>query len=353
MGNGEIKETNEFKRQNLDKKCYKIKKASAEIKRINEIFDPSNNFLIFEDIDKARKSVCKIISDEGFGTGFFFDFNMFKYLITNYHVVNEKMKNIKIEIWNKHCTNFNLNGRNIIYLPKPKDITVINLRNNEIDNIEYLSYDLNYLKGYNYYKNKEVFSLGYPKGDKLASGSGLIKEIIYEYDFYHNIPTFLGSSGSPIILLNTLLVIGIHKEADIEENLNVGVFIGEAIEEINKRNNIKRTGTDLKNHNINLVINSERNFPINIKKKYNININDINIDNNIIKKDNDLNSGRKYNKKRTSFMDLNIKYNEIKHNLIKNEINCVYSVKKNREIYLLHDFKDNINNFKDEIEKIL
>ena len=122
------------------------------------------------------------------------------------------MKNIKIEIWNKHI-NLILNAQNIIYLPKPKDITIISLNNNEINNIEYLSYDLNYLKGYDFYKNKEVFSLGYPKGNKLASGSGLIKEIIDEYNFYHSIPISSGSSGSPIILLNILLVIGIHKEA--------------------------------------------------------------------------------------------------------------------------------------------
>ena len=276
MGN---EETNEIKSQNIENKTHSRKESINGINRINEIFSPSNNFLIFEDIDKARKSICKIMSEEGFGTGFFLDFNSFKYIMTNYHNVNEKIKSIKIEIWDKQVINLNLKVRNIIYLPKPKDITIIYLKDNEIDKIEYLSYDLNYLKGYDYYKDKEIFALGYPNGSKLASGSGLIKDIIDEYDFYHNIPTSFGSSGSPIILLNTLLVIGIHKEADIVKNLNVGVFIGEAIEEINKKINKERIEKDLINFDKKSIINYERKFQLKMDKNK-ININDININKN-------------------------------------------------------------------------
>jgi len=323
MGNDEIKE---IKSQNIENKTHNGKESINGINRINEIFSPSNNFLIFEDIDKARKSVCKIISEEGFGTGFFFDFNSFKYIMTNYHNVNENITIIKIEIWDKQVINLDLKGRNIIYLPKPKDITIICLKDNEIDKIEYLSYDLNYLKGYDYYKDKEVFSLGYPKGSKLASGSGLIKDIIYEYDFYHNIPTSFGSSGSPIILLNTLLVIGIHKEADIVKNLNVGVFIGEALEEINKKVNKERIGRDLKKIDKKSIINSERKFPLIIEKNK-ININDININKNHFWEGKNLNNENDSEKK-TSRVDIGLKYKEIKFNNIKNEINCVYTVKK-------------------------
>ena len=77
MGN---EETSESKRQNLEIKSYKKKESIRGINRINEIFNSSNNFLIFEDIDKARKSICKIILEESIGTVFFSDFNSFKYL---------------------------------------------------------------------------------------------------------------------------------------------------------------------------------------------------------------------------------------------------------------------------------
>ena len=66
--------------------------------------------------------------------------------------------------------------------------------------------------------------MGYPKGLNSVAESGKIEKII-ENEFYHDINTEKGSSGSPIILFNTLKVIGIHKQADIEKKLNVGTFI--------------------------------------------------------------------------------------------------------------------------------
>ena len=54
----------------------------------------------------------------------------------------------------------------------------------------------------------KIISLGYLKSFDLAAGSGIITEI-NKYEFYHNIPTEDGSSGSPIILPETRNVIGI------------------------------------------------------------------------------------------------------------------------------------------------
>ena len=230
------------------------------------------------------------------GTGFFIDYNSNKYLITNYHVISKEKEKIEIEIWDKSNIELDLNNRYIIYILEPKDITIISLKNNEIDKIEYLFFDLNYSIGYNYYNEKDILSAWYPKGKKLAAGSGIIKEIINEYEFYHNIPTEHGLSGSPIILLNSLTVIGIHKQADIEKNLNVGTFIGEAIKSINEKKFIK-------------IINF---------------------------------------KKRNSSIDQDIIF-DIKKN--KNEINCVYIIKENKEINLLYDFTENVNNFNFEESK--
>lgn len=330
MKNEEINKKNE---QNLKTNKINIEKGvNSEIYRKDEIYK-ENMYVIHEDIEKIKTSICKIKysyeSTRNFGTGFFVDYNFNKYLITNYHVLPEEIKNIEIEIWDKSIIKFNLSNRNIIYLKKPKDITIVSLKYKEIDKIDYLYFDNNYIIGYNDYKNNDVFAIGYPKGDRLASGGGKIKEIINGYEFYHNIPTFHGSSGSPIILYNTLKVIGIHKEV-YRNRINVGIFIGEAIKVIQEKmsNNIR----------INICIkrNIDNNEPIN----------------NIIVKSGKKNNKIKLSKKRTSSVDLNIE-NDITKKYFKNEIKCVYDVIENQEMNLLYDFMDDINKYHWEDLKVL
>ena len=140
-----------------------------------------NKPIPFDTIDLIRKSICKIeiklSLKEEFGTGFFFKYKSSNYLITNEHVVSKDKKSILIEIWDKTKIKINLENRFTLYLQKPKDITVIELEKNEIQNVQYLDYDLNYIRGYKQYLNKDVLSIGYPKAEKLSVGSGKIKEI--------------------------------------------------------------------------------------------------------------------------------------------------------------------------------
>ena len=192
----------------------------------------------FDTIDLIRKSICKIeiklSLKEEFGTGFFFKYKSSNYLITNEHVVSKDKKSILIEIWDKTKIKINLENRFILYLEKPKDITVIELEKNEIQNVQYLDYDLNYIRGYKQYLNKDVLSIGYPKAEKLSVGSGKIKEINENnnFEFYHNSPTDQGSSGSPIILFHSQQVIGVHKKGHKTKKLNSGTFIFEIFNEI-------------------------------------------------------------------------------------------------------------------------
>ena len=169
-----------------------------------------------------------------------------KYLITNYHVISEKSLNhdIKIEIHNQKNSKLNLHNRDIKYFPKPKDITIIEIKNNDeiYNDIQFLDYDLNYIKkGYNIYKNMDVFSIEHPLGDGAACASGRIINI-NNYEFEHDISTDNGSSGCPIIILNNninlIQVIGIHKEAKYSINLNGGTFIGEIFNDNNNNLNI-------------------------------------------------------------------------------------------------------------------
>ena len=62
--------------------------------------------------------------------------------------------------------------------------------------------------------NMKILMQQYPK-NKIEHGSGKILDILNNYEFTHNIDTENGSSGSPIILHNSLKVIGIHKQGDI------------------------------------------------------------------------------------------------------------------------------------------
>ena len=74
--------------------------------------------------------------------------------------------------------------------------------------------------------NINLFIVQYPK-DEIEVASGKIIEISNNEikEFKHNIDTDYGSSGSPIIILNTLKVIGIHKEGDKRLPINYGTFI--------------------------------------------------------------------------------------------------------------------------------
>jgi len=201
--------------------------------------------------NKVKESVCKIIIKKKeiylYGTGFFLKISeSLKFLFTSYHVINKDLSNddIEIEIWNKEKMSLNLEKRYIKYYPeKSKDVTIIEIKKEDkiYEKIKFLDYDSNYKeRGYCRYQDAYVFTLQYPSGDDISSDSGKIISI-KNYEFTHNISTENGSSGCPIILssnnINLILVIGIHKSANISKSINRGTFIGEIINEF--KNNSK------------------------------------------------------------------------------------------------------------------
>ena len=196
-----------------------------------------------DDTDQTRKSICKIVDEEGksSGTGFFMKINSVGYLITNFHVIPDNLINkiISIELHNHRKIKMELNNRDMQFF-NILDITKIEVKDSDdiIKDIDFLEYDTNYTTGYKQYKNIDVFALQYPK-DKIEFAAGTIMNIgdEYEYEFEHNIDTTNGSSGSPIIIPNTRKVIGIHKEGDKEEKINYGSFIGEIFKDKNKSKN--------------------------------------------------------------------------------------------------------------------
>ena len=194
--------------------------------------------------NKVMKSICKITIKTkekiAYGTGFFLNYsNQEKYLMTCYHIINPNLENenIEIEIHNGKKMKLNFKNRFTKYLKRPKDIAMIEIKESDkiTKSIEFLNFDYNCVKyGYSIYENAYIFSVQHPCGDDAACDSGMIKSID-EYEFEHDVSTDKGSSGCPIILLtnniNFIQVIGIHKEADIYNKINIGTFLGEILNE--------------------------------------------------------------------------------------------------------------------------
>ena len=236
-------------------------------------------------IYKYTKSICKLTIEENqiSGTGFFMclydNQKKRKCLITNFHVISQDLvdlkKNILIQLENKKERKIKLDSdkRFIRCFDKPKDITIVEII--DIDgiinqDILFLSYDLNYISGYEQYHNADIFILQHPLGKDSEFAPGKITEI-EEFEFRHSAETDHGSSGSPVILYGNyedLKVIGIHKEYDKNDKHGIGTFIGEIgeffIKEIQIKKKIKSDDIiDLKNERI------EQNLYINNKIKYN------------------------------------------------------------------------------------
>ena len=200
-------------------------------------------------LDQMKKCICQIyLKDGNKGTGFFckipFDNNLLPVLITNNHVLNENdiennkkielsinnvVKEIEIDNSRKRYTNSDINI----------DITIIEIKPNKDGFYDYLNLDENdiYKNKRNIeleYKKKSIYILHYPKG-KLNVSYGLINNIIDNKKINHYCRTEDGSSGSPILSLETFKVIGIHYGSSQNNKLNYGTFIKYAIDLFNNK----------------------------------------------------------------------------------------------------------------------
>ena len=189
---------------------------------------------------KVLKSICKIITSDGIGTGFFLKIEKkdetFYCIMTCEHVVTHKMivsqEDIKILFDNEEEKIYiNLNDKERFiksYKYLNIDATVIQiLPKDNIDDKYYLSPNLDYLNGYEQFKNKKIYIPQFPNGENLSSSDGKIEEVnYYNNEIIHKASTLPGSSGSPIFLENSTLVLGIHKQGNLKEESNYANFIG-------------------------------------------------------------------------------------------------------------------------------
>ncbi len=232
----------------------KITLINSILDRINEGKMQNSPLMEIDQEVEVSRSVCKIISTFGLGTGFFIKIDLknesYYYLMTNEHVVTremiEKKEEIEIKYENQRQTLIiNLDSKERIikdFLYLNIDLIIIQiLPKDKINDCYFLLPNLEYLNGYDQFVDKEVYILQYAQGGNLQFSVAKIKSInLYSNEFTHLSSTAKGSSGSPIIIKGSTFVLGIHKQTNPKEKENYGNFIGPVIDALKNKVKIEK-----------------------------------------------------------------------------------------------------------------
>jgi hypothetical protein len=195
--------------------------------------------------------ICKIIKQNGeTGTGFFCKIKFkghpisLPLLATNNHVLNKDdlmINNIVSIIFNedKQIRKIYIDNKRKVYTNEDLDATFIELKPN--DNIEnFLEVDEDIINQKKdilnlTFQKQSIYILHYPGGKNVEVSYGLSINIDEE-NITHNCNTLDGSSGAPILSLESFKVIGIHYGGIKSNNMkyNKGTFIKYPISEYNK-----------------------------------------------------------------------------------------------------------------------
>ena len=204
---------------------------------------------------QMKNYICKIIKKEGEkGTGFFCKIpipnnDFLPVLITNNHVLKESDidngKIIEITINNdKGYGNITIDETRKKFTSKELDITIVEIKPD--DKIkEFLDVDIDINNDIKIlektYRKKSIYILHYIYGNNITVSYGLTNGIV-DKEIHHICNTEKGSSGSPILSLDSFKVIGIHFGGPKNEQFkfNRGTLMKYAVEEfVNKVYNMK------------------------------------------------------------------------------------------------------------------
>ena len=156
-----------------------------------------------------------------------------------------------------------INNTKKLYTSKVYDITIIEV-NKEKENIDYfLELDEVALEDNPSIYTENVYIIQYPctKYIQEASVSYGITKFCDSNNIMYLCSTDDGSSGSPILKLDTHQVIGVHKLYSHNMNMNVGSFLKQSINEyLSNANNILNSNT--LNEATNLNVNENERLPI-------------------------------------------------------------------------------------------
>ena len=191
-------------------------------------------------LTNVMKSVCKIIYLDKESTGtlikLYKDEKELNCLITIEHLISKEMIELNKIIEVKYNSEKKLikikldkNERYIIY-NKEMDITIIEIKNDEIKDKYFLLSDLdNNLD----YINKDIYIFQYRENNKIKYAEGKIKNININEIIYDSNTEYI-LSGGPILIKNINKVIGINKHK------NNGLLIYSIMQLINNKQFMKK-----------------------------------------------------------------------------------------------------------------
>ena len=227
-------------------------------------------------IEQIEKCICRIYSNgqgsEKTGTGFFCylknekDKQKIPVMITNNHVIDENFynnkKEIKISLNNeKIYKDIKLDSKRIKYTSAEYDITIIELRPEKDGIYSFLEIDERIFQDNSnkIFNRKSSYIIQYPEIYNASVSYGLINLNDDCDKITHFCQATSGSSGSPILNLDSNMVIGVHFGAPENPKFkyNNGTFLKKPINEffsyINKNNSINKDDNNEKNE-INITV---------------------------------------------------------------------------------------------------
>ena len=258
--------------QTMTNECEMLNSPMLSIEKVEKI------------LDQMKKSVCEINNFLSKCTGFFCKIKIDNnkeiiVLITALHGIGNSEKLILSNKEEEETKEIILDDSRIIYNDDNLDISIIEILSSDKINKDYcLEIDEQYIKenGIHNYNNISGYILGYPCGKECTFSFGKINvmEGNNKTNIRHSCSTTVGSSGSPIILLDNLKCIGIHLQGSIYRNS--GNFLFSSVNSfINKykksylTNNIKKLKLKNIQNNTN-IFNNSQNIKLSIKNASNI-----------------------------------------------------------------------------------
>ena len=215
--------------------------------RVKQGMIPNSNLIPINKLYDVCKGIVKIYASDCLGTGCFIKFvkndKYMPFLMTNEHVISKEMveskENIEVLYDNQRkMKKINLNKTQRFiqdYRYLNIDAIIVEILPDEIGEEYFLIPSNDYKNGYNNLIGKDIIVPQFPLGGDLNCSYGKIKEInLYKNEFSHLASTEKGSSGSPIFLRGSSLVIGIHKQTNKKQKENFGNFIQPIINSLKK-----------------------------------------------------------------------------------------------------------------------
>ena len=212
---------------------------TIESKNKEDLSNEFNQFDLSKDLHNSDIKNCvfklKLRFENGIpelkiGVGFICNISNIKAFITNYHIISQDFlnneKRLKIYNYKDEEKEINLELDRYIYTNEELDFTIIEIiKEDNLNN--YLEIDDSCD-----YKDKRICSLQYLGGDKLQYLKGEISGLKDNYLLY-SLDQLDGSSGSPIISINSKKIIGLHKGSYNDNKNNIAIPISLIFNKIN------------------------------------------------------------------------------------------------------------------------